>query len=700
LNVRSDIRPAAAGPHGVPDAGAFRERWRRELEPLDGMVLTAAANPAADDLDDLLCLFHDLGCEAAALGEQDVAGRAREVENVLLDEGLSAGVDRILDATDWILHRLAAGPGAGAAADPGRDAVVDLRALDPDTLRDFLDEADEHLTEAEARLLALEQAPDATESLNAAFRAFHTLKGMAGFAGLASVQALAHAAEHHLDRARRGEIVLVGDDLDLALAAADALKRLAADVAAALRGDGLLRTPAAVPALAARLSPPPPAGVLVMLSRGKERARTAVPTAPPPSAAAATAGPAPAAPPFPAATAQREAVRVSADRLDQLVDTIGELVITEAMIRRSCSPRLVPVEQQRNLERLGKLSRELQRIGLDVRMVPVRPVFQKMARLVRDLARKSGRDVELRTSGEETELDRSVVDLLTDPLIHLLRNAVDHGIEADPAARTAAGKPARAAIDLRAYHEGGSIVLEVEDDGRGLDRDAILEKAIRRGLLPPGAQPPDHAIHDLIFLPGFSTATQVTEVSGRGVGLDVVRRNLEELRGGMEIASQPGCGCRFRFRLPLTLAVIDGLTLGVGDETYIVPTLAVRRIVHPAPADIVRPFDGEELLRDGGELIPLLRLHARFDVPGAEPERAVALVVEGDGCRVGLVADDLRGQQHVVIKAFEGTDGGPPGIAGGTILPDGRVALILDVPALIRSVRARCERGRAMPAGA
>ena len=693
MNVSPDKCPAATGTRGAPDAGLFRERWRRELEPLDGMVLTAAANPAADDLDDLLCLFHDLGCEAATLGDRGVAERARGVENVLLDEGLSAGVDRILDATDWILRHLAAGGDGEAAADPDRDAVVELRTLDPETLRDFLDEAGEHLQEAEARLLALEQAPDATESLNAAFRAFHTLKGMAGFAGLAPVQSLAHAAEHHLDRARRGEIALVGDDLELALAASDTLKRLSADVAAALRGDGLLRAPAAVSALAARLAPPPPSGGLVMLSRGKARAGE---PAPPPAAVAVAAAP----PPRIAASAQREAVRVSADRLDRLVDTIGELVITEAMIRRTYDPRQVPVEQQRNLERLGKLSRELQRIGLDVRMVPVRPVFQKMTRLVRDLARKSGRDVELRTSGEETELDRSVVDLLTDPLIHLLRNAVDHGIEPDPAQRVAAGKPARATIGLRAYHEGGSIVLEVEDDGRGLDRGAILDKAIRRGLLPPGAQPPDHAIHDLIFLPGFSTATQVTEVSGRGVGLDVVRRNLEELRGGMEIASEPGRGCRFRFRLPLTLAVIDGLTLGVGDETYIVPTLAVCRVVRPTPADIVRPFDGDELLRDEGALIPLLRLHERFDVPGGEPERSVALVVEGDGCRIGLVADDLLGQQQVVIKAFEGTDGGVPGIAGGTILADGRVALILDVPVLIRSVRARCERGRAMPAGA
>ncbi|MBA4378570.1 MAG: chemotaxis protein CheA [Gemmatimonas sp.] len=675
---------------------AFRVRWRGELEQLDGMVLTAAANPAAEDTDDLLCLFHDLGCEADAAGDPGVAGRAREVENLLLDEGLSAGVDRILDATEWILHRLTEASATGpAAAPPGRAGVVDLRALEPETLGDFLGEADEHLSDAEASLMALERAPDATESLHAAFRSFHTLKGTAGFAGLEPVQELAHAAEHHLDRARRGEIVLAGDDLDLALAAADALRRLVAGVSEGLRGDGLLRVPPEVPALAARLAPPAAAGGLVMLAKGRERRCDAV-------APASAPEPPPAPPPVATArAAQREAVRVSADRLDLLVDTIGELVITEAMIRRHSDLRGLPVEQQRNLERLGKLSRELQRIGLDVRMVPVRPVFQKMTRLVRDLARKSGRDVELRTGGEETELDRSVVDLLTDPLIHLLRNAVDHGIESDPAVRVAAGKPARAVIDLRAYHEGGSIVLEVADDGRGLDRDAILDKAVRRGLLPAGAQPADHEIHDLIFLPGFSTAAQITEVSGRGVGLDVVRRNLEELRGGMEIVSEPGRGCRFRFRLPLTLAVIDGLSLRTGAETYIVPTLAVRRIVMPGPDDVVRPFDAGELLRLDGELIPLLRLRDCFGVAGApEPSRPVVLVVEGDGCRIGLVADELLGQQQVVIKGFDGPAGGAPGIAGGTILSDGSVALILDASGLVRAARARCERARAAPAEA
>ena len=290
-----------------------------------------------------------------------------------------------------------------------------------------------------------------------------------------------------------------------------------------------------------------------------------------------------------------------------------------------------------------------------------------------------------------------MVDLLTDPLIHLLRNAVDHGIEADPATRVAAGKPARATIGLRAYHDGGSIVLEVEDDGRGLDHAAILDKAIRRGLLPPGARPAEHEIHDLIFQPGFSTSTQVTEVSGRGVGLDVVRRNIEELRGGMEIASEPGRGCRFRFRLPLTLAVIDGLTLDVGAETYIVPTLAVRRIVRPEPAEIVRSGDGEELLRHEGALLPLLRLRDCLGIADGTvaPAWPVALVVEGDGCLLALEADDLLGQQQVVIKGFDNPAGAASVIAGGTILSDGKVALILDVAGLVRSARARCERARA-----
>nr|MBC8422802.1 chemotaxis protein CheA [bacterium] len=384
---------------------------------------------------------------------------------------------------------------------------------------------------------------------------------------------------------------------------------------------------------------------------------------------------------------RREAVRVDAERLDLLVETIGELVIAEAMVSQNPLVRAnESVELARHLDHLDKICRELQQIGMSLRMVPVRPIFQKMARLVRDLAKKSGRRIEFTCSGEDTELDKSVVEKIGDPLVHMLRNAVDHGIEDDPAARIAAGKPEEGNVELRAFHRGGFIIVEVEDDGRGLDREAILAKAVERGVVPEGAQLNDQDVFELIFEPGFSTASEVTDISGRGVGMDVVRRNIEKLRGSVEITSEKGRGSVFSFKLPLTLAIIEGMVFTVGGERYIVPTQNVVRLVRPAPDDYTTVLHKGELLRFEGEIIPLIRLHEVFGVTGAREtfDEAVVLVAECGGRRVGLLSDELVGQQQIVIKNLGEQVQGTVGLAGGAIMSDGNVALILDIEGLAR----------------
>jgi two-component system chemotaxis sensor kinase CheA len=314
-----------------------------------------------------------------------------------------------------------------------------------------------------------------------------------------------------------------------------------------------------------------------------------------------------------------------------------------------------------------------------------------MARLVRDLGKKANKPVEFVMAGEDTELDKTVVDRIGDPLVHMIRNAVDHGLEADPEDRKRAGKPETGRVELRAYHKGGNIYIEVEDDGRGLDREAILAKARERGVVDDSDVLSDREIFNLIFEPGFSTAKKVTDVSGRGVGMDVVRRNIEALRGQVEIRSEPGKGSVFIIRLPLTLAIIDGMVIRVGLERYIIPTLSVVMSIRPDKKDLSTVLQRGEMLALQGSLIPLFRLGRLFSVDGAEqdPTKSLVIIVEDDGERTGLVTDELLGQQQIVIKTLGETMRGIPGVSGGAIMPDGQVGLILDVGGLVKLANAK-----------
>jgi two-component system chemotaxis sensor kinase CheA len=378
----------------------------------------------------------------------------------------------------------------------------------------------------------------------------------------------------------------------------------------------------------------------------------------------------------------RETVKVDLDRVDSIVEMIGELIIVESMVVNVPEIAALPSLRVRNyLSQLTKISRDLQNIAMRMRMVPVQGVFQKMARMVRDLSRKTGKNVVLVQSGESAEMDRSMVERIEDPLVHMIRNSVDHGIEPHVDDRTSTGKTAQATIKLSAFHEGGSIVIEIADDGRGLNREAILKKARAQGLVREGENPSDAEVWGLIFLPGFSTAKEVTEISGRGVGMDVVKRNIESMRGRVTVTSTPGKGTTFRLILPLTLAIIEGMLVACGSERYIVPSLSIVESLKPTESMVHAFADRGELVNVRGEMLPLVRLQRLLGVGGEEraATEALIVVVETMGRRVGLLVDDVITQQQVVIKPLGEGLGDTEMLAGAAILSDGRVGLILNV---------------------
>jgi two-component system, chemotaxis family, sensor kinase CheA len=381
-------------------------------------------------------------------------------------------------------------------------------------------------------------------------------------------------------------------------------------------------------------------------------------------------------------------IRVSTEKIDELMNTVGELVITQSMLTQLGTKVTGGVADQirAGLAQLERNVRELQESVMRVRMLPISFVFSRFPRMVRDLSGRLGKQVELKVTGDQTELDKTVLEKIGDPLVHLVRNSVDHGIEM-PAMRAAAGKPAVGVVSLEAYHKGGNIVVEVCDDGGGLQRDRILAKALERGLVAAHETSlTDEQIYDLIFMAGFSTADQATDISGRGVGMDVVRRNIKELGGSIEVRSTLGRGSRFIITLPLTLAIVDGQSVSVGAETYIVPLVTIIESLQLQPGGVNRVGGHQEVFwfRDG--YVPIVRLHEVFGVKprASELHHGLIMVVEGEGRRVGLFVDELLGQQQVVIKSLETNFRRVDGVSGATILGDGAVALILDVPGLIR----------------
>ncbi len=693
--------------------------------------------PPASTLDDAAALLVQLeptdgaGIESLRRMLRTLADAADETGRALLWEAASMldvpsddeqAVTEALAAVGSILEPMMDGADMAKAegAPQGGEAGMPLPPdMDTDLMREFLAESRDYLRNAEAALLVLESDPEDNESINVVFRAFHTIKGTSAFLGLDRVTNLCHHAESLLSRVRDGAIACTGDTADVALQAVDVLDRLLDGVHGMLEGTEI-EQPAGLDELVADLEAAG-RGDAVKFRRGSARAEAAPvasvrqPGAAPAEAAGeagegsgaevagskeASAGPA-AGGKGDRAPAMRvkdssnaghggrfdaeATIRIRTDRLDRLVDMVGELVIAHAMIAQDPNTSsAMHHELARKVGHAGKIVRELQDLSMSLRMVPLKATFAKMQRLVRDLARKSGKQVDLTTEGEETEIDRNMVDVLGDPLVHMIRNAVDHGLE-PPEERLAAGKPARGSVRLVAYHAGGNVVVELHDDGRGLSRERIVGKAVERGLIDGADGMTDSEVWNLIFAPGFSTAERVTDVSGRGVGMDVVRRHIESLRGRIEIASHSGQGTTITLRLPLTLAITEGMLVRVGSERYLLPTVNIERNVRPEPEMLSTVAGRGEMILLRGELLPIARLHRLFDVPDAalDPTEALLVVVGVGERRCALQVDELLGQQQVVVKSLGAGLGKVPGVTGGAVLGDGTVGLILDAGELV-----------------
>lgn len=623
----------------------------------------------------------------------------------------------------------------------------------PEIIR-FVSEINDCLELADGHILTLDSDPGNSDALNAALDIFRGIKEQARTLDLSDMDVLADEIETILTHARNRELALAGTTLDILLEACDQLGQLVDSLHVALSSGTPVAPAPELPGLVARMRTTsyasPDSDLIVgeeqlneyvteqrlgdMLVKSglvtsenltaaleQQRIEDGVPensqkNTPPNEETAhpeapntkhrklgeilVQSGATSAKEVIHSLRAQKktpkmnvrvkETVKVDADRLNTLIDMIGELVIAESMF--SLSPQLRETASPEVLSQLGqldKITRELQQVGTTLRLVPIRATFQKMARLVRDLSKKSGKQVQFRMKGEETELDKTLVDRIGDPLVHLIRNAMDHGIEASPEERIAAGKSASGIVELRAFHRGGSIHIEVQDDGRGLDYEAILKKAREAGLVDDSESLKEREIHNLLFEPGFSTAKNVTAVSGRGVGMDVVRRSIRDLRGTIEITSSPGKGTTFSLRLPLTLAIIDGMVVRCRSERFILPTLAVKRLIRPEDSDYSSIFDQEKVLNVEGDLVPLARLKNIFPPNGTVEDKSsssddeVIVVLEHDNQLLALEVDEVLGQQQTVIKplghAFEFSQS----IAGGAIMPDGTVGLILDIGGLI-----------------
>jgi len=660
----------------------------------------------------------------------------------------------------------------------------------------FFEESREGLEVMEAGLLDLESGRGSADTINAVFRAAHSIKGGSATFGFTKVAELTHVLETLLDELRAGKRPLTTDAIDALLASVDVLRGLlkAAEAGVAPADDGAaivarlnavltgkatiavaavaaatpvaakapeqyvivfapkpsmfmsgndplriirelaelgemttecdsaalpdfdaldptqchlrwtLTLPGSVAEAAIRdafswvedecdlsingdgaAAPPPAEAPAVPASVAAAPEAAAAPTAAPPAAAIPlAASPATGAAPASGGAASEDAsIRVQASKVDMLINLVGELVITQAMLKQVGTGIEGPLAERllAGLETLERNTRDLQEAVISVRMLPVDAVFKRFPRLVRDLAGRLGKQVTLKTFGESTELDKGLIEKISDPMVHLVRNAIDHGIETTED-RVKAGKDPVGTITLAASHQGGHIVIEVSDDGKGLNRERILAKAREKGIAV-AENPSDAEVWSLIFAPGFSTADAVTDLSGRGVGMDVVRRNIQSLGGETVLESATGKGTKVTIKLPLTLAILDGMTVGVGEEVFVLPLGYVVESMKPA-SENVRSVSGEgRVLKVRGDYLPMVHLGQHFRMGGQE-RPPITVIVEGDGQKLALEVDELIGQQQVVVKSLEANYRRIDGIAGATILGDGRVALILDVPGLVR----------------
>lgn len=634
-------------------------------------------------------IIEDLQKSIAAVCEEKEASVSVEAANSLSSE---KSVDEAIDAAKFTLS--------------GSLEEMSL-AITPEMIQRFVEESFELLDDAEKVLLVLEKNPGDLESAGQAFRAIHSFKGNSGFFGYAVLEELSHHTETLLDKIREGERICDSVAISFLLIALDALRdgvhqinqgitlelpgkdevikhlvRLAGDAESCLDKRGLEKN-CQIPGEAGEPEYSRANEIQDKRTNLVEESRKAGPESLKEENTVKNGGE------KQLSAGQQQAIRVDIEKLDKLLDLVGELVISEAMVANNQDLKGLQLDKfEKAVLQLDKITRDIQEVAMSMRMIPLAGTFRKMVRLVRDLSQKANKKVSLEIIGEETEVDKTIIEQISDPLVHLIRNAVDHGLES-PDNRLALGKPEAGRVTIEAKHSAGEVWIIVEDDGQGLNREKILKKGIERGLIrDEDRELKDEEVWRLIFEPGFSTAEKISNISGRGVGMDVVSRNIERLRGKVDVRSKSGIGTMIALRIPLTLAIIEGMVVRVGHTRYTIPINSIEESLQPKSDQITLTPDNLELVSIRGELLPVIRLHELYNI---QPDNmlltgGILIVVESDEKKSCLFVDELVGQQQIVIKGLSSYLGHVRSISGCAILGDGDISMILDVADLINSV--------------
>lgn len=726
--------------------GEFVSDLKLRLDDIEQLILNL--DSSSESSSELLGILHSLKGEAGMLSLNELIAIVHQMEDTV-QHSTHYNIDTLSRAKDWIGDALESYLSGNAPELPRAiidQLIEDKNSSAPSQhverdeedlllIGEFLHESTEGLALVDQYLLDGEMEGLDAEKVNGIFRVFHTIKGVSGFLELAQITELSHTTETMLDQLRDGSAQVCQNIFDLVFESTKLLRTLfeivekATNESIAIESiSGIQEHINAIKEHIDRVDRNEKENcdkensTLEKASTAQEKSTTAKveeqkasvleealdpsPTSTEPQTKTpisqisaekkVTSKPNIQAKPTPlpekktSATPKKptvtETVKVELGRVDSLVENIGELVIVESMVAHAPEiAALMSSPRMRNyFGQLSKITRQLQEIGIRMRMVPLRAVFQKMSRMVRDLARKSNKEIYVKVTGAQTEMDRNMVEQISDPLVHLIRNSVDHGIEFSQD-RISNGKAKAGTITLNAQYEGSSVVIEIRDDGRGLDREKIVKKAIERGLIRKSDQLSDMEAFNLIFAPGFSTAQQVTEISGRGVGMDVVKRNIEGMRGRIEVHSKKGEYTSIRLVLPLTLAIIDGTLISCGEERYIIPTLSIIESLRPTASMLAKIAGKKEVINFRGQLYPIVRLSKLLDIKDAQEslEDALVVIVESRNRRIGIMVDDVLTQQQVVIKSIGSALKNIELFSGAAIMSTGRVGLIVDTDEVI-----------------
>lgn len=587
----------------------------------------------------------------------------------------------------------------------------DINDADPSLISDFISESIEHIETMNPLLLELETDPEQLDYINSVFRGCHTIKGVAGFLNLKNLQELAHHTETLMDKARSKKLVLEPGHLDLLFTSVDCMTEYLENLSLCELGEKI-KNPDNIFEIIKKLSLSDPNTVIVepstkktgeiLVESGKADKRdineaiqkqkegdsrsigqilieeSGVPAKEVGKALASQQA-------AKKAAVVEDSIRVPVSRLDKLIDYIGEAVIAQSMAFGDDALKDVKNSSlDKKISNAGMIMHQIQELSMSLRMVSLKQTFQKMSRIVRDISKKTEKPVDFIMDGEDTELDKTVIEHIGDPLMHMVRNSVDHGLE-NQEDRRAAGKDLKGKVTLKAFHKAGNVVIQIIDDGKGLDTELLMKKALEKGIADPDKEYSDHDIFCFIFAPGFSTAKEITDISGRGVGMDVVSKNIQKLRGSIDIDSEIGVGTTFSIKLPLTLAIIDGMLVNVCKQTYIIPMLSIVESVQVGSANIETILGKGEIVNMRGDMLPLIRMNKILDIKGEEDtlNQVIMVVEDMTGARVGLLIDKILGQQQVVIKNLGSSMGELKGVSGGAIMNDGSVSLILDIGEVI-----------------